>query len=265
MKCDDILKRLEELAPVSYACDWDNPGLLAGRRGKEVSEILLALDAVDDVVEEAVKQKVDLLITHHPLIFKAMKKINDDDFIGRRILKLIQNDISYYAMHTNFDIAPGCMADLAADRLGLHDRGVLEPTVEAGGQVYGIGKTGKLEKAMSLEELGSYVKEVFELPFVTVYGMKELKGPVRFVAVSPGSGGSMVKHGIQAGAQVLITGDIGHHDGIDAVAGGMAVIDAGHYGLEQLFMEFMEGFLKKELGETVAVKRMAAAYPAAVL
>ena len=265
MKCDNIIKQLETLAPLSYACDWDNPGLLAGRRDKEVKKVLLALDATDEVVEAAVKRGADLLITHHPLIFRPLKKINGDDFIGRRVLKLIRNDISYYAMHTNFDIAPGCMADLAAERLKLRDLKVLEPAVEDKGEVYGIGKTGYLPWKMSLEELAAYVKGAFQLPFVTVYGLKELAGPIDFVAVSPGAGGSMVKHAVKAGAQVLITGDIGHHDGIDAVADGTAVIDAGHYGLEHIFMDYMEEYLDREFDRELIIEKIAIAYPEADL
>ena len=126
MKCSEIIAGLERLSPISYACSWDNPGLLAGRTEKEVSKILIGLDATDEVVELAVKEKCDFLLTHHPLIFQPIKKINDQDFIGRRLVKLIQADISYYAMHTNFDCAPGCMADLAAEVLELEDTKPLE-------------------------------------------------------------------------------------------------------------------------------------------
>ena len=119
MKCSEWMEKLEKLAPKSLACEWDNPGLLAGRAEKEVKKVLIALDATDDVVDLAVKEQVDFLITHHPLIFHSIKKVNDQDFIGRRLIKLIQADISMYAMHTNFDIAPRCMADLAAEKLGL--------------------------------------------------------------------------------------------------------------------------------------------------
>ena len=122
MKCSEIIKVLNELAPESCACEWDNPGLIAGRRDKEVKKILVTLDATDEAVETAIREGADMLLSHHPLIFKPVKKINDEDFITKRILKLIQHDISYYAMHTNFDSAPGCMADLAADRLGLEDQ-----------------------------------------------------------------------------------------------------------------------------------------------
>ena len=85
MKCSEWMEKLEKLAPKSLACEWDNPGLLAGRAEKEVKKVLIALDATDDVVDLAVKEQVDLLITHHPLIFHSMKKVNDQDFIGRRL------------------------------------------------------------------------------------------------------------------------------------------------------------------------------------
>ena len=125
------------------ACSWDNPGLLAGRFEKEVKKIYLALDATEQVILAAAAAGADMLITHHPLIFKAVKKVNDGDFIGRRLVALLQADISYYAMHTNFDSAPGCMADMAAEKMGLTDTHVLEPEGEIDGVVYGIGKIGK--------------------------------------------------------------------------------------------------------------------------
>lgn len=245
MRCRELIEKLEELAPLSCACEWDNPGFLAGRGDKEIKKIMIALDATNEVVEEAVKMGADLLLTHHPLIFKALKRVNDEDFVGRRILKLIQADICYVAMHTNFDIAPGCMADLAAKRLGLKAEGPLEVTGEKEGIPIGVGKVGTLERAMTVRELADAVKERFGLPFVTVYGMEQVTGPVVRVAISPGAGGSMISHGIACGAQVLVTGDIGHHDGIDAAACRMAVIDAGHYGLEHIFMPFMKEYLEK--------------------
>lgn len=132
MKCSEIIKILETLSPRSMACDWDNPGLLAGRSGKEVKTIFLAVDATDSVIEQAEQAGADMILTHHPLIFKGIKQVSDQNFIGRRVLRMIQDDISYYAMHTNFDAAPGCMADLAAKKLGLTDCEVLEKMGETG-------------------------------------------------------------------------------------------------------------------------------------
>ncbi len=128
MKCYEIIDKLESLSPTEFAEEWDNIGLLAGRRDKEVRTVYIALDATDDVIEEAVRLGADLLLTHHPLIFKKMSRVNTDDFIGRRVCELIRNDISYYAMHTNFDVMG--MADAAADELSLKDRRVLDVTYE---------------------------------------------------------------------------------------------------------------------------------------
>ena len=264
MKVTEWTERLERLAPVSCGCQWDNPGLLAGRGEKEVAKILIALDATDEVVNMAVENRVDLLLTHHPLIFKAMKKINDQDFIGRRLIKLIQADISYYAMHTNFDAAPGCMADLAAEKLGLLKTVPLEVMGEADGAAYGIGKVGNLAKELTLKQLADKVKEGFGLSSVMVYGYRQTDKPVRRIAVCPGSGKGMTEAAIEAGAQVLVTGDMGHHDGIDGAANGLAVMDAGHYGLEHMFVDFMEAYCAEHIDGSVEIWKAPVEFPAAV-
>lgn len=265
MRCKELMEKLEALAPVSYACEWDNPGFLVGRADKEIRRIQVALDATDEQVDQAIGTGTDLLLTHHPLIFKPLKKVNDEDFISRRILRLIQADICYVAMHTNFDIAPGCMADLAAERLGLRAEAPLQVTGEYEGKPVGIGKIGILERAMTVEKLAKLVKERFDLPFVTVYGLEWVTEPVMRVAVSPGAGGSMIRHGLACGVQVLITGDIGHHEGIDAAACGMAVIDAGHYGLEHIFMPFMKEYLQRVTMGTVEIATEVIRLPVQVL
>lgn len=266
MKCCEIINRLEQLAPVSYAYEWDNPGLLAGRSQKEVKKILVALDATDEVIDLAVEEQVDMLLTHHPLIFSPLKQVNDSNFISNRIVRLLQQDISYYAMHTNFDCAPGCMADLAAELMELKDTQVLEPMGETPeGIIYGIGKIGNVQQPMSLEALAKQVKKAFGLPFVTVYGVEEIVAPITKVAISPGSGKSMISMAQKSDALVLVTGDIGHHEGIDAVANGMAVVDAGHYGLEHIFIDFMVSYIREQIGGEIQVIKAALKFPAVVL
>lgn len=262
MKVKEWMERLEELAPVSCACQWDNPGLLAGRGEKEVRKVLIALDATDEVVDMAVENEADLLLTHHPLIFQAVKKVNDQDFIGRRLVKLIQADISYYAMHTNFDAAPGCMADLAAEKLGLMETTPLEVLGELNGVPFGIGKTGNLSRELTLKELADKVKEGFGLPSVTVYGTGAVSKTVKRIAVCPGSGKGMTKAAVEAGAQVLITGDMGHHDGIDAAACGLAVMDGGHYGLEHMFVDFMEAYCTEHIDDSAEIWKAPVEFPA---
>ena len=137
MQCKALIEKLETLSPRSFAEAWDNVGLLAGRYEKEIHTVMIALDATDEVVEEAVRKNADLLLTHHPLIFSARKNINDGDFIGKRLLTMLQHDMCYYAMHTNFDVMG--MADAAADEIGLFDRVVLDVTYEDDISKEGIG------------------------------------------------------------------------------------------------------------------------------
>lgn len=242
VKCSTVIDSLEQLCAPAFAESWDNVGLLAGRRDKEVGKICIALDATDAVVEEAVRKGSDMLLTHHPLIFSSMKRVNTDDFIGRRLVRLIQNDISYYAMHTNFDVMG--MADAAADEIRLKDRHVLSITYEDEISKEGIGRYGRLPQVMTLEECASYVKEVFHLESVKIYGERDTA--IEWAAVSPGSGKSMIRPAVEAGAEALITGDIEHHEGLDAVAQGLAIIDAGHYGLEKIFVPYMMEYLQRE-------------------
>lgn len=243
MKCYEIIEKLESHSPETFAEEWDNVGLLAGRRDKEVETVYIALDASDEVIEDAVRVGADMLLTHHPLIFKKLGRVNTDDFIGRRVYTLIRNDISYYAMHTNFDVMG--MADAAADELSLKDRAVLNVTYEDDISNEGCGRVGKLKECMRVAELAELVKAKFHVPNVRVFG--GLDSVVGTAAVMPGSGGSFIKDALNAGADVMITGDVNHHEGIDAVAQGLVIIDAGHYGIEKLFMAYMEGFIKREM------------------
>lgn len=229
------MEALEELAPLSFAEEWDNVGMLVGSKEKEIESIYIALDATDEVIQDAIQKKADVLLTHHPLMLKPIKRITNDDFIGRRMIDLIQHDMMYYAMHTNFDVS--VMGNLAADILRLSDQEVLEKTNEN----YGIGKVGFLPKEMELQELCQYVKDAFSLDVVKVYGSKESK--LKKVSIVPGSGKSYIKDTIMTQADVMITGDINHHDGIDAIAQGLVIIDAGHYGIESIFIDYMKQFI----------------------
>lgn len=242
MLCKEIIRVIEQRYPRTAALDFDNVGLLAGRSKKEVKRVYLALDATDDIIGRAVDSGADMLVTHHPLIFSPLKRVTDEDFVSRRILRLIQNDIAYYAMHTNYDVLG--MAGLAEKILNIRDASVLDVISEDSEKEEGIGRIGRLEKEMTLEECSVMVKHKLNLGSVRVFG--DMKKHVRMLAVSPGSGKSAIKPAVKKGADVLVTGDIGHHDGIDAVEQGLAVIDAGHYGTEYIFIEDMKRFFEKE-------------------
>ena len=258
MLCRDIMKVIEATYPKHAALEWDNVGLLVGRTEKEVKKIYVALDATDEVIEQAVAANADMLITHHPLLFSPLKKITDEHFIGGRVVKLLQHDISYYAMHTNYDVCG--MADISAAILGLDGAETLEVTDKE--SMEGIGKVGDFSGPISLQSCGEFIKEKFQLDSVKVFG--DLSSTVQRVAICPGSGKGMTELALEKNADVLVTGDIGHHEGIDAVAQGLAIIDAGHYGLEHIFIEDMANYLRKNI-EGIVVETHEITHPFQVI
>lgn len=245
MKVSNITTWLEEHFPASVAEDWDNVGLLTGDDNSEVNHIFLALDLTEEVLDEAKEAGADMIVTHHPMIFSGIKKINNHSFTGRKIIKLIQSEISYYAMHTNYDILG--MADLSARYLELLNFRVLSVTGEKDGVPFGFGRVGELGRTMSLREYALLIKKNLKLSDIKVYG--NLEQEVKVAAVCTGSGKSMIGDAIKAGADVYVTGDIDHHTGIDTVAQGLCIIDAGHYGTEYIFMDDMKKRLEEVFPE----------------
>lgn len=260
MLCREVINEIEKAYPGNYAVSGDNVGLLAGRDDKKVETIYVAVDATDEVIEDAVRAGADMLVTHHPLIYGSMRQVNNLDFIGQRLIRLIQNDISYYAMHTNYDVLR--MGKLAGERMHLRDACALEVTAyrrgdagqdgpEGAGKTEteaneeGLGRIGELEEAVSLRQCAAFVKEAFSLEEVKVFGSLDCE--IKRAAICPGSGKSVIGTAIEKGADVLVTGDIGHHEGIDAVAQGLCIIDGGHYGIEHIFTEDVKRYLEIHL------------------
>ena len=253
MICDDIIKKIEEEYPLDMAEEWDNPGLLVGKRQAEVSRVMIALDATEDVIRQAVDADASLLITHHPIIFGKIGSVSSDTSVGRRLIALIEHNVACYAMHTNFDVLG--MAHLNEKQLGLVDAHVLEVTRDNDGIEEGIGRIGEWETPRTLREAAEFVRSSLGLQHVRCYGLGEEKEgapePEGFyrVAVCGGSGKSVVRLAIEEGAQILVTGDIDYHTAIDALAEGLYIIDAGHYGTEYGFISYMAGKMRKLFNE----------------
>ena len=204
MLLGEILLRLEQLSPASFAMDWDNSGLLVGDRNAEIHRVLIAVDATRDVVNEAVEKRADLILTHHPMIFGSISRVVKDDVIGDKILTLAEHHISLFCMHTNFDVIG--MADEVADRLMLKHKRVLDVTFEDDISKEGLGRYGTLPREMSLKELAEEVKIRFKIPGVVMYGDGETI--VEKVAICGGSGKDFIPNALQNKCQVLITGDV---------------------------------------------------------
>ncbi|MBQ2466682.1 MAG: Nif3-like dinuclear metal center hexameric protein, partial [Lachnospiraceae bacterium] len=146
MTVEKIIALLNQQAPEASALDWDNVGLLVGDKDWPVDKVYIALDATDEVIEDAINQGAQMIITHHPMIFTSVNKVTGDHFVGRRIITLIEHRIAVYAMHTNFDIHG--MTDIAKNVLGIKQSVVLDVCEEdEEHNEYGIGCVGMMEDA----------------------------------------------------------------------------------------------------------------------
>ena len=243
MRLGEILDRLEQLSPASFAMDWDNSGLLVGDRDAEIHRVLIAVDATKEVIEEAIELRAELILTHHPMIFSPVKQIVRDDLVGDKILTLAEHHISLVAMHTNFDVIG--MADEVADRLNLKHKRVLDVTYEDDISKEGLGRYGMLPREMSLKELAEQVKLKFDIPGVVMYGDGD--AIIEKIAILGGSGKSAIEEALKNKCQVLITGDLTYHAVLDAMQEGLFLIDAGHFGIEKIFIPYMKDYFEREI------------------
>lgn len=242
-----IYSELDERIPRSLSATWDNDGLLVCPNGKkEVKRVLLALDATSDVCDEG--KDYDLIITHHPVIFKPLREVGDTSPIPSKILKLIQNDTAVMSFHTRFDAACGGINDILSKKLGLLD---ITPFGDESSPT--LGRIGTIEKT-SPTELAMMVKDVLGSPFVLY---TDAKKPISRVAVCGGDGGSFISPAIAARADALITGRGGYNSNIDARDAGLSIIEAGHYFTEAIFCEYFTEYFKENHKEiTVDISRI---------
>lgn len=246
MNCRELITLLEKEVPLEAAESWDNPGFLVGDKDQEVHKILVALDITNDVVDYAIEQNVDFILAHHPVLFSKISRCTSDDFLQNKLLKLIRHGICAYGMHTCYDVCR--MGDRMVEKLDLDEvTGPVEDSMcsHEKAQGKGIGITAKIKENITVGEYAKKVKEAFSLDSVMVFGDPDTK--ISKIAIVPGSGRSMISTAKQTGADVFLTGDIGHHEGLDAIDMGMCVIDAGHYGLEQVFIDDMKDLLCDQL------------------
>ncbi len=216
----DLVAPIEAFAPVALQESWDNCGFSVGNPDKEVKRALVALDCTEEVLDEAIEEGCDIIITHHPLIFKGVKSITPENAVGRIITKALKNDIAIYAAHTNLDKASHGVSALMADKLGLADVELL--TDEA------LGLVGNLPEPISAEGLIKAVKEKFGVEHVRSSRLLEEK--ISRIAVCGGSGHSFIGNAMAKGAQVYITGDITYHQFY--CENGFMIMDIGHYHSE---------------------------------
>ncbi len=249
----DILGLLEDIAPSCLAESWDNTGFQAGNLSAKIYKILISLDPTLKAVQAASLKKAQLLFSHHPLIFSPISSLDTSIYPGNVIRAAIQNDIGVVAAHTNLDAACGGINDILAKLFHLKDIAPLKP--HKSDRNAGIGRIGKTALPLKLTDLAEYAKEGLGTDRLRI--VHPTDKTIQRVAVVGGSGGSLICTAYEKGADVIITGDIGHHHALEAKSYGITVIDAGHFGTEKpAFMIFAQTFKKiiADLGWETAVE-----------
>ena len=237
MTVTQLYQVLEAAAPRTLAADWDNDGLAAcADPDKKVTRVLVALDATEDVVDRAVAEKFDVLLTHHPLLFRGVKELTPARCVPRKLLKLISGGVAAMSFHTRLDAAEGGVNDVLADLLGLCDVRPFAPEGEPP-----CGRIGKLPKPVDITAFSHTVCDILHAPAVNVIG----KGEIATVAVLGGEGGDFTDAARAAGADLFLAGRIGYHRMLDAAEEGLCVMEAGHFYTERPVLSYLASLVKK--------------------
>ena len=240
-----ILEVLEEIAPSRAAEEWDNPGLQVGHLSQEIEKIFISLDPTLKAVRKAFKRNAQLLLTHHNLIFRPLSSVDQQIYPGDVISEALDKGISIVSAHTNLDVVQGGINDILADLLGLQEVEVLEDRNELGIDGAGLGRIGTLPSPLKLAQMTKKVKETLGTERVKVVGQKNRR--IGRVALVGGAGGALVSLASKKGADLLITGDVRHHEALEAESLGLALVDGGHFYTEKAALRPFGDRLKSAL------------------
>lgn len=241
----DVVKVIEDFAPLSLQEKWDNSGLCIGTMDAPVSSVLFGLDCTPELVDEAVSCGADMIVTHHPLIFSGLKRISPDDSVGLAVMKAVIAGINVYAAHTSADKVIAGVSGAMAKRLGLENVSVLEED----GEGTGLGVIGDLPVPLSAYEAIAAVKDKFSLS--TVRTSRPVECSISRVAMCGGSGSSLIGKAVAGGAQLYLCGDISYHNFFTPE--GFMLMDIGHYESEIDIVDILFSLIKKNF-PTFAVR-----------
>ncbi len=252
----DVARVLCDLAPLELAESWDNVGLLLGDVDRPVSRVMTCLTLTGDVAVEAVAGQADLIVSHHPVLFRPVQRLTSETSEGRTLLKLLQHGIAVFSPHTAFDNAlDGINAQLAS-RLGLVDVQPLRPQCEsaesdsAGHAVAGGGRWGTLPAPASLHAFLDQVKLALGVPHLQFTGSQD--HAISTVAVACGSAAEFLGDARRKGCDVLVTGEARFHACLEARETGIGLILAGHYATERPAVEWLADHLRQALPSLTA-------------
>lgn len=229
-----ILASLERLAPSELALDYDNVGLLVGSKETQVTGIMTGLELTDELIDDAIIRGCNVIVVHHPLIFKPLYSVKEDQFQGKKIISLIRKNISLIAAHTNLDMAVDGLNDYMVRRLSL------EPVESLSKNI----RLGTIE-SQTLLQFVKHIKETLNLDYIHYCGNEERI--VQKIALCTGSGMSFYQEACNEGVDVYITGDMKYHDATYAIEMNTPVIDATHFGTEVEVENLLRDYLTLEL------------------
>lgn len=236
---NEIFCRLCAIAPLDLQCDYDNSGFLAGRRNAPVNRVLLSLDVTDEVIEEAVECGAQLIVSHHPLIWDALKSVTDEDVQNEKLLRIIEKGIAVISMHTNLDIAEGGVNDVLISLLGAKCEGTFEPE--------GCGRRGRLVAPMPMSEFLPLCKGRLCSNGLRYYDSGR---SVENIAVLGGSGGGSLYDAYKCGCDTLITADVKYSTFLLARQLGINLIDGDHFCTENPVIFMLSEKLTEAFPET---------------
>lgn len=233
----DILRMLEDFAPVRLKMDFDNVGLLVGYAEDNVDRILVSLDITEEVIAEAIGGNAQLIVSHHPLFF-AVNSVTDADATGRKITTLLKNRISAVCMHTNLDAAAGGVNDALAETAGLKQAALLADEVfDDTGRPYSYGRFGYLDKPVKLGDYLAFIKDRLKSRGLRYY---DAGRDVYKIATVCGSGGDYLKNALSQGCDTFLTSDIKYNVFLEAREYGINLIDGGHFCTENVVTFVLE-------------------------
>ena len=242
MTVKDILNCITEIAPLQWQESYDNAGLQVGNLNAEAHKALVCLDITEEVVEEAVAKNCDLIISHHPLIFRGLKHLTPETYIERAVMKAVKHDIALVSMHTNLDNSYLGVSRVLAERLGLKNLHLLQPS-EAEPEICGAGVIGTFDNPMDETDFLGRVAETIGSPCLRHSAL--IGRQIQKVALCGGSGTPFMSDALCHKADAYLTADIKYHD-FFVPEGNILLIDGGHFETEQFTKELIVELIRKK-------------------
>lgn len=247
MQLKELVNYLEEVAPLRYQEQYDNAGLIVGDPDMALTGALVSLDATPEIVAEAVKRNCNVVVSHHPIVFKGIKKFDHNYYVHQAVIDAIKHDVALYAIHTNLDnVLQNGVNQKIANKLMLEDIQVLKAHPQAHLETQydlGSGAIGMLREPMSPEKFIAHVKKSMDINMIR--HTKLLKTEVSKVAVCGGAGSFLIPAAQVADAQVYITADVKYHEFFEA-NDQLILMDIGHYESEYFTIELLQGLISQK-------------------